>query len=453
MTAVTGDSKFGCAKWIVSPTLSSGATHTTIASALTAASSGDVIFIKPGTYTEDLTLKAGVDLQAFSGDAVTPNVSIVGKATATFAGTCTISGIRLTTNSDFFLVVSGSSATIINMIQCYLNVSNNTGISYTSSSSSSVVNMVSCQGNCATTGITYFVSSSAGTIYLKNSSLTNSGVSGTNSSASAGAIQITNSNISMGMTTTGTADLRIYNSTIDPGANSTIPVNHGGSGTNSIVANANLITGSAVESLTIGSGATLNVYNTLIWTSQASAITGAGTINYTGLSFRDTSTGDITTTTQNGGVLRPGVWRSSSQPAFLAWASGAQLNVTGDGTVYKVLFATEIFDQKSNFASSTFTAPYTGRYFLSANVTVTQLAAGHTSGTMTIVTSNNTYTFGQCNPGACMDVGTSLTFSGSVLADMDSADTAIVNVTITGATKVVDITNTVITNFSGYLAC
>ena len=77
MVRQTGDNKFGVAKWIVDSTASLG-THTTIAAALTSASSGDTIFIRPGTFTENLTLKAGVDLCAFDCDALTPNVTIDG---------------------------------------------------------------------------------------------------------------------------------------------------------------------------------------------------------------------------------------------------------------------------------------------------------------------------------------------------------------------------------------
>jgi len=82
------------AKWVVDPTAGQG-THTTIASAITSASSGDTIFIRPGTYTENLTLKAGVNLAAFNGDQNTPNVTIIGNNTLTTAGTVSISNIRL----------------------------------------------------------------------------------------------------------------------------------------------------------------------------------------------------------------------------------------------------------------------------------------------------------------------------------------------------------------------
>ena len=94
---------------------------TTIAAALTASVSGTDIFIRPGTYTENLTLKAGVNLVGFKGDESTPNVTIIGKLTYTVAGTCTVSNIRLQTISDFFLAVTGSAASVINLENCFLN--------------------------------------------------------------------------------------------------------------------------------------------------------------------------------------------------------------------------------------------------------------------------------------------------------------------------------------------
>src|SRR5690242_8473255 len=109
---------FTTAKWIVSATASDG-THTTIGAALTSASSGDTIFIRPGTYTENLTLKAGVNLTAYTCDALTPNVTISGTCTFTAAGTVSISGIRLQTNSAALLAVTGSAASIVNLDNCY----------------------------------------------------------------------------------------------------------------------------------------------------------------------------------------------------------------------------------------------------------------------------------------------------------------------------------------------
>src|SRR5574338_867477 len=89
MPYVTGDNNYGASTWLVDPVAGKGS-HTTIASALTSASSGDTILIRGGTYTENLTLKANVHLLALTGSDQTPIVTIIGKLSASFSGTTTI---------------------------------------------------------------------------------------------------------------------------------------------------------------------------------------------------------------------------------------------------------------------------------------------------------------------------------------------------------------------------
>jgi hypothetical protein len=52
------------------------------------------------------------------------------------------------------------------------------------------------------------------------------------------------------------------------------------------------------------------------------------------------------------------------QPAFLARPASEQANIAV-GTEVTIAFGTEVFDQNADFASNTFTAPVTGKYFLS----------------------------------------------------------------------------------------
>ena len=94
---------------------------TTIAAALTASSSGTTIFLRPGTYTENPTLKAGVNLSAYGSDSSlngTGNVIINGTCTLSTAGSVTISGVQLQTNSANAIVVSGSVASVLNLNNC-----------------------------------------------------------------------------------------------------------------------------------------------------------------------------------------------------------------------------------------------------------------------------------------------------------------------------------------------
>lgn len=55
------------------------------------------------------------------------------------------------------------------------------------------------------------------------------------------------------------------------------------------------------------------------------------------------------------------------QPAFRAYAN-IQNNVTGNSTVYTVLFANEEYDQNADFSSPIFTAPVTGIYRFDATI-------------------------------------------------------------------------------------
>jgi len=133
------------------------------------------------------------------------------------------------------------------------------------------------------------------------------------------------------------------------------------------------------------------------------------------------------------------------QPSFLTQNSNTA-NATGDGTAVAVTFATEIFDQGSDFATNTFTAPVTGRYQLNTTVYLNQID-GNSVVYLTLITSNRTY-YSKNAPVRASDTNTSI--SQSVLADMDANDTATVTITGSGGTKVWDIDGNG-TYFSGSL--
>lgn len=289
---------FGTAKWIVSSTLSNG-THTTIAAAITSASSGDTIFIRPGTYTENLTLKAGVNLTAFSGDNNLPTVSIVGKMTFTTAGTVTISNILLQTNSDYLLAVTGSAASIVNLMGCYLKCSNNTGILHSTSSASSQVNMYYCQGTIQTNLTTLFTSSSPGDTRIEYCTFFNDASSATASTMSGnGILFIYFSEIRFNVSISSTSGLgSFYNHFNNGNLNSTCitytSTNAGGG--NCDFCSIGSGTGSAVS---VGAGATFTARNNIIVSSNVNVFTGAGTIN-TGGNVCMTSSGNNVSTINN----------------------------------------------------------------------------------------------------------------------------------------------------------
>lgn len=292
------------AKWIVNPVANAGGNSSTIQNAINQAVSGETIFVMPGTYTENLTLKPGVNITAFNGDQQTPTVTIVGNATLSQAGTVSISNIRLQTNSAAVLTVSGSVASIVNLNNCYLNCTNNTGITFSSSSASAAININFCMGNITTTGIALFAHSSAGSMQLFNSIFFNSGSSTTASTQSDGSLLIRQSIISNPITTSGSsAGLQVSSSTLI--SNNVITLNLNSTSAGGHVVNFSGLSSGTAASISIGAGATAILANLFINSSNAtSVITGAGSVSFSGLTFGNTGRIVDTTTQTQAGTLQ-----------------------------------------------------------------------------------------------------------------------------------------------------
>lgn len=293
-TRALATNNYGPCKFIVDGTTVANGTHSTIAAALTSASSGDTIFIRPGTYTENLTLKAGVNLTAFDCDAFTPNVTISGTCTFTTAGTVTISGIRLQTNSAFAVAVTGSAASILNLVNCFLNCSNNTGISFTSSSASAQINLLMCNARVGTTGITLFSHSSAGVLFFDRTYIDNPGASTTNSTCSAGFIFFQYCYNELPLTTSGTGVYTASFCHFSTFATNTKTFTSGGDA-NAIARHCCFKSGTATA-ITVTTG--LNLQESNIESTNATIIDGAGTLTYNPIQVSSTGAWAVTTTTQ-----------------------------------------------------------------------------------------------------------------------------------------------------------
>ena len=148
---------------------------------------------------------------------------------------------------------------------------------------------------------------------------------------------------------------------------------------------------------------------------------------------------------ENGIVTKP------AQPAFMARQAedvGAISNVAANATAVTIPFSSEVFDQNSDYNNSnyTFTAPVSGRYQFNFNLLMTSVTSDATYVRGRLVTSNRNYDLDIIDP-----VGASRwTFRGSVLADMDANDTAIVDIAQYEGTAQMD-SNTATSTFSGYL--
>ena len=177
--------------------------------------------------------------------------------------------------------------------------------------------------------------------------------------------------------------------------------------------------------------------------SSAGNLTISGTL--TSLGIDDNATANAITISADEEVTMP------NQPAFRAKASGGdQTNITGDGTVYTVLYATEVFDQNSDFANPTFTAPVAGKYLCTGGVLYTGQDTTQTALQLRLVTSNRTILVIQLQDDQ-IEAANQTVINFAILTDFDAADTATITFTCTGTNKTIDIQASEDTFFSAVL--
>lgn len=149
-------------------------------------------------------------------------------------------------------------------------------------------------------------------------------------------------------------------------------------------------------------------------------------------------TNDTITAFTGGQVLKP------RQPAFFAYTTANILNVTGDSTVYQVVYDSELFDVGSNFNTATgvFTAPVTGIYALTYSVWCLGLSASYTIGVMYAQrTGSATSLFwGKSQSFASVrdtNIPPSAIFDGSNIVQLTANDQVSIQLRLNGGTKTI----------------
>lgn len=367
-----------------------------------------------GPQTGAITLTGGTTGASFGGAA--------GTITMTFAGITANNGtISLSTDASAATVNVGTGAAV----KTSTFGSTNSTSSTTLQSGSGALNVTSTGGaltiNSGTGALGVSTDASATTVNLATGAAVKTTTLGSTNSTSTTTVQ--SGSGALNVTATGGA------LTINSGTG-TLSVSSDASATT-----VNLATGGAAKVVTLGS------------TSGASSLAlKTGTADFSLAS----ATGTIMSALDTGEITYP------LQPAFLAFVSTTDSNVTGAGAVFTLGSGnalSEVFDQNGDFVTTgTFTAPVTGRYRLEFHTTVT----GTTIATLLLLiinTSNRSYQMQTGRPANNQNFGGTL----SSLCDMDSGDTATFAIQVSGeAADTDDIFGdggTLFTSVSGNLVC
>jgi len=258
------------AKFIVNPVAGAG-THTTISAAVAAASSGDDIFITQGLYTEDVTLKPGVNLTGFGCDINT--VAIIGNCSLNSAGFVVIYGIILQTNAGFAVSI-GTASAAIRLINCYINCTNNTALSITASSS---ITLDNCGANISSATDKFFDLSS-GSLSFYDCQVINGGNSPGVSTCDSSAVIIENCTIfNTAITFTGTSNTSFINSALNTSAINVTPITFNAS--NLAVSYCTIYSGSASCLNVIATTAGGRCHYCVLVSGNTFAIAGTGSFS------------------------------------------------------------------------------------------------------------------------------------------------------------------------------
>jgi hypothetical protein len=324
---------FSPAKWVVSKIVGEG-THTTIAGAIASATSGDTIVVMPGIYSESNNIGKNLNIVGFDQDQFRPNVSLVGNTTFNSAVTCSIANISLS-NGGTFLTLSNASVMNISLNNCFLNCNNpgSPGITFSASNAATTLRVNNCQGTVGSTSAVYSMTG-AGTITFNNFYGNKGTASTTTNSSTSGLVILNNSSFVNPFVTASTGVVNFNYSTIDTSSINVLAFNSTGSGSN-IFRHSNIYSGTAAA-LNVSAG-TLSLYLCNISSTNATAvITGAGTVNYQGLTYSGNGS-KITVTTQSGGTLLGNLNTTTPSTGFIGEqvkstvASGSPVSLTLSG--------------------------------------------------------------------------------------------------------------------------
>lgn len=413
-----------------SSTIGLQGTFTTIAAATAAASSGQVVAIRSGTYTENITMKDGVNYIALGDDRFggAPTVSIVGKFIDNGSPVnCSFSGIRFNTNSDYVFSLSAASDVVLS--NCYVSGANHTPFNMSNSSANIYCNNV--DGNLNTTGISLF-NITHGDIWFNECNFTNSGVSTTATTLSDGSVNAKYSYFETPFATSGTGVAILEYCIFGPNTSNHTWLTTSGT-VKSFIEQCELYSGTA-SAVSIGSGTTVDMNQCIIESSNTNILTGAGTLNFSLISCNGSSSG-VNVSTVNDNTVIPSMGGGGGvTPLAQVFLSATQSNVTGNGTLYQIPYNTAAYNIGTcvNLGTGTFTAPSTGLYLFTGILQIVTLSGATQLNTFlqTSATNFQLYTVSGSTAG-----NSQLFFNFSLQCVMTSGDVAKIAIENTGGSS------------------
>ena len=150
-------------------------------------------------------------------------------------------------------------------------------------------------------------------------------------------------------------------------------------------------------------------------------------------------------------IDQAGIITKPLQPAFFARKTDSGQTPTASSET-TITFNSEIFDNNADFASNTFTAPVSGRYFFSGSVRVNDIGTSDGIRQLSIKTSNNSFKNKLTDMADIVNATMPVfTHTVNVFCDMDANDTAVIAV-YADVARVID-NEADVTWFCGHLVC
>jgi len=262
--------------------ISGNGNYTNITSALSAATAGVTISVRPGIYEEDLPLKDKVNIVACTGDSISGNTIIKGMCSL-ISGVATISNILLETNGNYAISVTGTDKCTLNLENCYLkSTASNASINFSNSNSNSSVNIRNCQGDILGNGC-YWIGTSPGILNVQSSFLFNSSCSTTPNYCTQTHVDIISSGLCSVIAFNGSGNLAIGNTDLNCLLTNTNAISL--TGTSSATLTNIYVSSGIATAIIINTGCFVAAMGVNVFSTNFYAICGGGALLYNNLSF------------------------------------------------------------------------------------------------------------------------------------------------------------------------